>query len=521
MDLLVALGLKPTARRRAQRQAASAAALPGTRQALATNGGSGASSPAVKVGAEVEVVTKEFKPYVTKYGSLKVGATLKITASTALGSPAGSPVGFSGSVSSKARPAGRTTGTKKSFSYRDIADRELFAGFDLKGLSIALETEVSGTDLSVAGSFRFTIATRGFSVPAQAKLTLLTVKGGRDVQGPGVELKIAPLHFKHKAGGTEAAIMAEFKASFTVDLKKVGAEVGMGIVETLAKEMLKKEAERQGVKLLGRKAAEFLLRELGPLAAAFGVGLDIGKLLNAVTVAPQAAGIVYADILGDLNKRYQRAGTLGKMWLLSKNSPKIVAAMVAAGVTGATAGMADLLLFKLMGLERLPDYAEALAEFAGDIGAGLKAVGEALRQGIGATLLYGAIMLGIKTNPSHARVGHAALLPLLAAIHARIRPLYRTTGGYDRLVMLRVKDARPDPASLAAFAAHVLGARLDHGGRIDLTNVASVADALMQMGLADFLGFLQANRLISFTVAVDGNMDPKDIDPALLDELFE
>src|SRR5207245_4061801 len=152
------------------------------------------------------------------------------------------------------------------------------------------------------------IVTAAFSAPASVKLILVKVKLGESINVAVIELKVAPKELKIKIRGVEVKATAEFKVTFEVDWKKIGLE----IVEKIAKKKLKEEATKQGVKLLGREAGELVLRDLGPLAFAFSVGLDIGALLNAYTVAPQVAGAVDDAILGDLNERYQKADTLGK-----------------------------------------------------------------------------------------------------------------------------------------------------------------------------------------------------------------
>lgn len=520
MGLLDALGLKFAAPGPRARHAPAAPLSPAA-FAPAAQAGEQAAPPAqgaaVKGGADVEVVTREFAPFRTKYGELKVAATLKFVAAAKGGDGGG--VGFAGALTSKDKSGGRTTGTKKTIAYDAIADRELFAGLALKDLAIGLEPEISGLDVSVSGIFRFTLVTNVFKAAAQAKLIVLNIKGGKEIAGPGLEIKVAPVSFPYKAGPVEAKVYAEYKATFTVDAKKVGAAIGKEVIEKVAKQALKKEAERRGVKLLGRKAAEFVLKDLGPLAAAFGVGLDIGALLNAYTVAPQVAGMVMDDILGDLNERYQRADTLGKMWLLSKNSPRIAAALVAAGVAGATAGMADVVLFRIMGLDKLKDFGPALEAFSQGL-TELAAVARAPGEAFAGAVAHGALVLGIKYNPKHAIVAHAALEPVIAAIFARIRPLYRTRGGLDKLLGVRVKDAKLDAGGFMSFASFAHGFGMNWDGQVDLTSPATVAASLRAMHIGAFLRFLEANRMIRWDVSLGDTLDPDEIDPKLLDELY-
>jgi hypothetical protein len=518
VSLLASLGLNSRAAAGAARAAVAppqpaglSAGPPGLVNAAGADGGA-----SVKGGADVEVVTREFAPIKTRYGDLKVSATLKIASMARAGG--GDGVGFAGAVTSKDKAGGRTTGTKKTIAYTAIADRELFAGFKLADLAIGLEPEISGLDVSVSGLFRFTLVTDVFKAPAQVKVIVLNIKGGKTIEGPGIEIKIAPVSFPFRFGPVETKVFAEYKATFIVDAKKVAKEVGKQVVEKVAKEALEKEARRQGVKVLGRKAAEFVLRDLGPLAAAFGVGLDIGGLLNRYTIAPEVADMVMKDILGDLDVRYHRADTLGKMWLLSKNSPRIAAALVAAGVAGATSGMADVVLFKIMGLDRMKDFGPALDAFGRGL-TDLAAVAGAPAAAFADAVLHGGLVLGIKTNPKHAICAHAALEPVIVAIHARIRPLFKTKGGLDKLLGVHVSDASVDAATFMNFATFVHGHRMDRGGKVDLSSPATVAASLKAMHVGVFLRFLEANRLIRYDVSLGDSLDPDDIDPKLLDEL--
>ena len=101
---------------------------------------------------------------------------------------------------------------------------------------------------------------------------------------------MAPAPLRLKIGGVDASVVAEVNASFLVDIKKVGAEIGKKIVVRAGVKMLEREAAQQGLKVLSGHAARAVLKDLGPLAAAFGVGWDLGEVLNAYKVAPEAAG---------------------------------------------------------------------------------------------------------------------------------------------------------------------------------------------------------------------------------------
>lgn len=514
MALIASLGLRPTRR---MSELAGAGAGPDVAALLPELTGASSSGPALKGGADVEVVTREFPAWKTKYGDLKVSATLKFQAEVKSGEGNG---GFGGSVTSKDKPDGRTVGTKKNFSYGDIADRELFAGWSLNDFSIGFESEISGLDVTISGTLKFTLATNVFNAPAQAKLTLLNVKGAKEIAGPALEFKIAPVAFERSIAGVKTKVLVEYKAAFTVDVKKVGLEVGKKVLEKVAKEALEKEAKKQGVKVLGRKLAETVLKDLGPLAAAFGVGLDIGEFLNRYTAAPDAAKFVIDEILGDLAERYHEKDTLGKMWLISKNSPRILAALLAGGVIGTMAGVGDLVLFKLFGLDKLRDYAQALEAF----GKGLTVMVQVARvplQTLAGAILHRALEIGVKFNPKHAIVHHGALDPLVAGVWSRIRPLYQTRGGLDQLLAVRFKDCSPDAAKLLALSAFALRSQANSAGvAVNLSSPERLAESLRLLSLSDLLRFLEGNNLMRCNVSLDPNLDPDAIDTKLLDELY-
>lgn len=519
MALIESLGLRPTVQmQQARRSGADAAPPPRPGPGLLRSAVEAAPSKgaAVKGGVDVEVISREFPAVSFKYGELKLAGTLKFQSMASAGEGNG---GFAGAVTSKDKPTGRVTGTKKTIAYGDIADRELFAGFTLKDISVGFEPQISGLDVSVSGLVKFNVVTNVFTASAQAKLILLNIKGGKEVAGPALEIKLAPVSFPYRAGPVELKVFAEYQATFTVSAKKIGAEVGKKAVEKAAKELLEREAKRQGVKALARGAAETALKRLGPLAAALGVGLEIGELLNKYTAAPQAAKFVIDEILGDLAERYHEKGTLGKMWLISKNSPRILAALVAGGVIGTAAGIGDLVLFKLFGLDNLDDYAESLKAF----GQGLTELATLARvpvEAFAGGIVHGALVLGIKYNPKYAVLYHPTLEPIVAAIFARIKPLYRMSGGLDKLLSVLVRDAGIPPLVLLKLAAHVHATGKNRGAPVNLADPASVAVSLRGMHVGAFMRFLEANQLIGCTMSFSDSLDPDDIDQELLDELF-
>lgn len=521
MALIESLGLRPTAQMQQARSGGVVAPPPPPRpgpgmprRAAEPAESSGA---AVKGGLDVEVISREFPAVAFKYGELKLAGTLKFLSMAAAGN---GNSGLTGAATSKDKPTGRVHGTKKTIAYGDIADRELFAGFSLADISVGFEPQISGLDISVAGLVKFTVVTKAFRAAAQAKLIVLNIKGGKEIAGPALEIKLAPVTFPYRSGAADLKVFAEYQATFTVNAKQVGAEVGKKAVEMVAKDLLEREAKRRGVKVLARGAAETVLKRLGPVAAAFGVGLDIGALLNQYTIAPKAAKFVIDEILGDLFQRYHATDTLGKMWLLTKNSPRILAALVAGGVIGTAAGVADVVLFKLFGLDKLPDYADALRAFGQGL-TELAAVARVPLQVVGGAIVHRALEIGLKFDPKRTRAHHATLEPVIAAIHAHIRPIYRTSGGLNKLLAVRVKDASGDEAGFLKFAAYAHRNGLLQGGvALDMASPATLADSLRRLSLSDFLRWLEANNLIASDVKLDGNLDPDAIDPKLLEELL-
>ena len=444
-----------------------------------------------------EVLKLKLVEHETKYGSLKI----------------------EGTVTAEAVPAADgKQAAGKPFSLGD-AEASGLLELSISNVDVDLKADLSGTEMFVGATVTFEAHTKLFKTPAKSvgKATLLKVSGSGGVSLPSVVFTLTQTTTM-EAGGAKVTVTADFKASYAVSKEKVFKAIGLDVLKKVAKEALEKEAKRLGVKVLGREAAELVLKDLGPIAAAFSVGLDIGALLNEYTVAPKVAKVVIEDIMGDFADRYNDADTLGKMWLVSKNSPRIAAALVAAGVLGAASGVADVVLFKLLGLDKLKDYAEALIDFAKGVSAAMAAIREAIENGVGGTMLYGALMLGIKCNPKHAICAHGDLEPVIAALYAKLHPLYGA-GGYEKIIMVRVQDAKFDAARFQKFAKFVH----EHGKpalSVDFTSEQTVAATMKSMGASEFLAFLHFNKLIRWDVKTDGEMDPDKIDPKLLDELF-
>ena len=466
-------------------------------------------------GTDVELLNRERK-FPTRYGDLKVGVIVKALGSVGIGG--GESSGGSGTATSKLKDGERLSGAKANAALRVLAEGELFSGLAVRNLSVGAEFEFSGDEVTVQALLRGDVVIAGHASPAQLKFVLLSVKDGVRRNGPGVEFKVAPVTTRIDRGALQAELRIELKLSFSVDPAKVAAEVGKRVLEEAIEREVKRELQVQGAKVLSRGAAGKVLARLGPLAAAFSVGLDIGMILNATSAAPQVAGQVLDDILGDLRDRYHAADTLGKMWLISKNSPRILAGLVAAGVVGAAAGIGDLLLFKLFGLDRLGDYAEALKLF----GRGVQEVAKVARvpaEAIGGSILYGALALGIKTHPKHAVCAHGALEPVIAAVHARLRPHYRERGGINKVIGLTLASAQPPQDRLLAFARHLVSFKLGGDGRVDVATPEKAAASLRALPLPDFMRYLEANHLIRCDVKIGDSVDPDSIDDALIAEL--
>jgi hypothetical protein len=513
MGLLDALGLPAPATAALRPEAVQPrSALPG--QAA---GARPAPGGFVAGGADVEVITRQLGPYKVGVGDLKLGLTVKATA-TGTGGDADGDAGFTATGTMKDKGDGkRPVASKKTFTFQDIADRELFAGITFEHPSVNAEFEV-GDEVTVAGTAKFKLVSPLFSTDAQVKLTLLKIKGMNSVAGPSVEIKFKPVRFTYQRDGVSAEVAVETKAGYEIDPVRAAKKYGKEAIERLARRALESAARRQGVKFLGRKAAEQLLTKFGPLAAALGVGLDIGALLNAYTIAPEVSQTVIEEVLGDLNDRYHSADTLGKMWLVSKNSPRIVGALLAAGVTGAFAGMTDLVLFKLLGLDRLRDFAVALAAFEKGL-TELAKVAAIPADAIAGSILYGAYAMGIKTHPRHAVCAHAALEPVVDAVHRRLRPHYRERGGLNKVIGLTLANADPPHDRLLAFAGFAVRSGFDGGGRVDLGSPERAAAAMRALPLPDFIRYLEGCKMLRCNVKIGDGLDADSIDDALLDEL--
>jgi hypothetical protein len=465
-----------------------------------------------KLGTEIDVLAIKIADHDTKYGAIRATATIKAAMTT------------SGEGEVKTYTANdathREAGVKDSFSLAEMQKAHMF-GFDMNALKLELASEFSGSELVVGAELSFELHCAAFKQPAKssAKLTLLKYSSEGGLELPNVELSITQPSSTLVTGPVSTVLSAEFKGAYVTDKEKILTVVGKDMLKKVAKDALKKAAEKLPGKVLSRAAGEAVLKDLGPVAAAFSVGLDIGELLNEYTVAPKAAAATDEAILGDLNERYQQADTLGKMWLLSKNSPRIVAALVASGVVGAAAGITDVVLFKLMHLDRLKDFAVAIEDFAKGVTAAMRATRAAIEDGVGGTIVYGALMIGIKSNPSNHKVSDPNLAPIMASIFKAVKPLYRKKGGLNELIGTHLYDCAFDETVFEKLVASAFAMKATYPG-VETSDPQSMNSSLEGLLLSEFLGFLHYNKLIAYTVKTDGNMDPDDIDQRLLDDLF-
>jgi hypothetical protein len=466
----------------------------------------------LKIGADVELLTKEIKKD-TKYGDLKISVSIKLAETLKTGD---GPVEVSVTGTSKDTSKRRNVGTKKAVSYKDIDDREIFAGLTLDHLSVGGVTEISGTDFNVSVTVSGNVTTKAFSAPAQVTLVLVKIKDGKDFQVLGGEVKIEPYPFSFKVHGVETKLRAEFKAAFAIDLKKVGLQIGKKALRNYAEKQVEKLAIEQGAKFVGREAAEMVLRDLGPIALALSIGLDVGELLNAFTVAPEYAKAVDEDILGDLNTQYQNASILGKIALIHENLPRIGAALIASGVIGTVSGLTDLLVCKLLHLDRLGDALNVAYEVFQDLLQAIPNVFAGL-----ADLNYGAVFtIGIKYNPSHHSVADPNLSAIAAAVFSEIKPLYKKNGGLDTAGM-KLQDIGMPEAALTAAVAMIFRTKKNYAGQIDLTDEKTTLGSFMELSLQDFLFFMQGTGLISYKVKLPEQLGLEAIDLNLLAELLK
>jgi hypothetical protein len=461
-----------------------------------------------KGGVEIELFTREISKKVN-YGEFKLGATIKIPPT------AGDGV-VTGIGTSKEKDGKRVKGAKFGYNFKAFEDLKILSNLDITDISIGVEAEWSGGEITSYAQFKFKIVTAYFNAPATLKVIFISLKDtntGSSIRLPGIELKVSPTNFKVKIGGVETILQAEYKASFAVTWEKVGKE----ILEKLAKDKLEKEAKKQGVKMLARKAGEQILTKLGPLATAFGVGWDIGTLLSKYTMAGETAKYTVEDILGDLNVQWQKADTLEKMKLIERNRAKILAALVAAGALGAVTGVGDLILFKLMHLDKLKDFDVAFKKFMSAMEK-IPKVGDAF----GDMQMAAAIKLGIKFNPKYHTISDPSLSTMTRAAFERIKPIYKKSGGLDELMSIRLYDVDVDVSVHQKIAQLIQQKQLSYTGLNPKDPPTEITDAFLDFILDDYRRFLENNQLISYKVKTtrDGDLGTGSITQELVNELF-
>jgi hypothetical protein len=512
MGLLDALGLEAT--RRLARQLPRAAAAIADAAKDAQRGTPARTDPGVRLSADAEFVTRDLAELQTRFGKFKFSASIRVVA-LAGGDSAGGGLTVAGTVKNK---DGWKAGKSNTFSLPRFADQELFAGWALQNLSVQFESAISGTEVSVSAALAFELVTGRFKAPVQATVLVVNVKGLEDIEWLKVELSADPVPVVIHQEGFEARLSVAYKGSFEPSREKVGAMV----VEEVAEALLKREAKRRGVKVLGRKIAETVIRRLGPLAAAFEVGLNIGDLLNRFSAAPVVAESVIEEVLGDLNTRFQEADTLGRIQLVSKNGPRIALALVAAGVLGTAAGVTDVLLFDILGLPTRQDFDEALEAFADGVDTAMtlaRVPGQLLESAagvVGIALLW----MGVRYNPKFGQCADPAVAAIVAAVFRHIQPIYRRPGWPDRLLGVRLRDAAPGPEAMFAIGTLVYKRRQTWNGRADLSDPAAAAASLADLHVMQLIRDFEANGLIRWNITIDEAADPDHVDPKLLDDLL-
>ncbi len=476
-----------------------------------TTGGN--AKPPIKVGQEIEIATKEFSKTIS-YGELKIAGSVKFAPTYIGGKPGPSTHQGGGQViqTSKIKDGKRQGGAKMGASYQQIADREFWV-LSFANLIVGAEGEWSGSEISAYGQIKFTLETPLFDTDIEIRPIIFKVKDGESPKIGAVEIKIKKTAFTVNIGGTPSPLYFEAKGSFDWDKKKVGQEV----VEKIAKKKLEQEAKKQGVKALAGRAAATVIKRLAAVATAFEVGWIIGKLLNQFTDSDEAAAYVIDDIMGDFKDKYHKADTLGKMILIVKNKPRIVAALIAAGVVGVAVGIGDLVLFKVLKLDqRARDFKEALKAFM-RLMESIPNLGDAA----GDMILSTAIKLSVKLNPKNRSISDPGFDKLATAVFNRIQPVYKKAGGLNELISLKLYDVDVEPAVLKQVTELIIRKKLNLGGAFDLASPPEdLVSPLLEMGLQDFLRLMENNKLISYKKKIDDNLSMSSITQEMINEVF-
>lgn len=465
----------------------------------------------IKVGYEIDL--KEYKTKKsTKYGDWEISATLKLAPS--LSGSSGTPFGSQTAVTSKKKEGEGVIGIKQEYAYSGLQDA--LKGFNIENLDISLGGEWSGLEISAYANAKFNFTSRSIGkIPAAIKLEIIKFKEGDSLPSIGaIEGYFDSPAFEIGPDGEKVKVFIRYKIKWNLSKEKVAKE----IVEKLVKAKLKSEAKKQGFKVFTRVVAEATIKKLGPLVTAFGIGWDIGTVLNAITISDEVALETHEAILGDLNERYQQADTLGKIWLIFSNKERIILSLAAAGFTGTVTGISDLVLFKIMGLDQLASsFNKAIVTFT-EILALIHNVGDAF----GDSILSGIYKLGIKTNPKYFRTTYPDIQVFVTAIYHTIKPLYKKTGGFDDFIKLKIYDIIVDDQIdyHARMVDFIIKNKLEYGSIGLGKSRDEIFTLFLDYAPQDFLMLLEKYKLISYTVPISGDLSTSAISQDLIDELF-
>ncbi len=195
----------------------------------------------------------------------------------------------------------------------------------LNGAEFVVEVfaKLKDSNMEVQGKgtiVKINIETGGF----EALKLSFPLKVFRDIKVGEFEIKGGSL-LKVEVDPNRAAIM-----------KYLGEKIAKEVVEEVAEKAVLREAEKQGIKLTGKKALQQVLTKINPalaLLSAFDTGWTIGTLLRKYTVAGDIADQEMENLSG-FKDRYDKAGTAGKVGWSIVYAPKIGWTMVKAGVKG-------------------------------------------------------------------------------------------------------------------------------------------------------------------------------------------
>jgi hypothetical protein len=468
------------------------------------------SSGQMKVGIEIDLAEHRTEK-LTKYGKWTIFATLKTTSSVSGGS--GLPVGGSLTVTSKTRDGVKEKGAKQDFSYSGF--KNSLKNLKIENLSINLSGEWSGLEIAAFATAKFEFVSGIIGkIPASLKILLFRVKEGEKPKIGEVEGSFDTPSFDLGLPGVKTKVFIRYKIRWALDKKQVGKE----ILKKIAKDKLKKEVKKRGVIWLGSNVGKGIVKKLGPIITAFSVGWDIGTFLNENTVADEVALDVQKEILGDLNERYHRKGTLGKMFLIARNSPRIIAALVSSGIIGTMAGIGDLILFKIFGLDNLAKNFSELFERFRELKKLIPNVGEAFGDMIFSTVLK----MGIKFNPKYSKISNPDIRIFASAIFKNLKPIYRQKGGLQKIIDLKIQDLFVDEKVdyHKRVVDFIVKNKLVYGSINGNAEKNEVFGQFLESSLQPFLQLLEKYKLISYKITISDELSTSAIGQELVDELF-